>query len=180
MSRLFYERGYQAVGIDTIVAESGIAKMTLYRHFPSKDDLIVAYLERANAQFWGWLEAALAGIDDPQTRIIAMMAEIGRLAASPQCLGCAFQGAAAEFPQLEHRAHQAAQAHKQAMRAWLRDLAAAAGLRDPDGLANQLLLLIDGVWSSVRMFGAANLAGAAVPAAQSLLAAQQPGGAPPA
>ena len=65
VSQLFYRDGYHAVGIDTIVERSGVAKMTLYRHFPSKDDLIAAYLERANAEFWDWLDGEITGVDDP-------------------------------------------------------------------------------------------------------------------
>lgn len=173
VSRLFYERGYQAVGIDTIVAESGIAKMTLYRHFPSKDDLIVAYLERANRQFWGWLDAETSAIADPRERLAGILAAAGALAGKPQCLGCAFQGAAAEFPQLEHRAHQAALAHKLAVRERFGALAAQAGLRDPATLADQLLLLLDGIWSGVRMFGARDQSAAAAAAARALIAAQE-------
>jgi AcrR family transcriptional regulator len=58
-ARLFYRHGVRAVGIDTIIAASGVAKMTLYRHFPSKDDLVVAFLERTHAEFWAWLEEAI-------------------------------------------------------------------------------------------------------------------------
>ena len=58
--RLFYRDGYRAVGVDTIVAESGVAKMTLYRHFPSKDDLIVVYLERTNLQLLAWMDGLIA------------------------------------------------------------------------------------------------------------------------
>jgi len=82
-SRLFLRDGFRAVGVDTIVAEAGIAKMTLYTHFPSKDDLIVAYLERANGQFWEWLDGASAGVDDPRARLVAMFDAVGKLANSP-------------------------------------------------------------------------------------------------
>lgn len=153
---LFYRHGYHAVGIDTIVAESGVAKMTLYRHFPSKDDLIRAYLERSNQQFWDWLEAASAAAESPRAKILAIFAAVGELTASPQCLGCTFQGAAAEFPAQEHPGHQVALAHKLAVAGRLRDLAAQAGLRDPESLANQLALLMDGAWAAARMFGPLN------------------------
>lgn len=75
--RLFLRNGYRAVGVDTIVAEAGVAKMTLYAHFPSKDDLIVAYLERANEQFWAWLEGAAAGAEDPRAKLVAMFDAVG-------------------------------------------------------------------------------------------------------
>jgi AcrR family transcriptional regulator len=103
--RLFLRHGYRAVGVDTIVAEAGVAKMTLYAHFPSKDDLIVVYLERANEQFWAWLEGATAAAGDPRARLVAMFNAVGRLADSPQCLGCTFQEAVGEFPDPEHPGH---------------------------------------------------------------------------
>jgi AcrR family transcriptional regulator len=133
-----------------------VAKMTLYAHFPSKDDLIVAYLERTNEQFLRWLEAAIADVDDPQGKRMAMFQAVGKLANSPQCLGCTFQGTAAEFPDPNHPGHRVALAHKQAVLARLRVLAQQADLRAPEALADQLLLLMDGAWVAVRMFGSDN------------------------
>jgi AcrR family transcriptional regulator len=153
-SRLFYRDGFHAVGIDTIIAESGVAKMTLYRHFPSKDDLIAAYLEESNRTFWEWLEGAMAAdAGAPRRQLLAVFEEVEVLATSPSCLGCTFQGAAAEFPDLDHPGHRVALAHKQAVLARLRILAVDAGARDPEGLANGLLLLMDGAFVASRMFG---------------------------
>ncbi|MBA3471072.1 MAG: TetR/AcrR family transcriptional regulator [Herpetosiphonaceae bacterium] len=172
-SQLFYRHGFQAVGIDTIIAEAGVAKMTLYRHFAAKDDLIVAYLERSNQHFWSWLEGEIAGIDDPEARLLAIFDAVGRLVRSPQCLGCTFQATAVEFPNLEYRAHQVALAHKQALISTFRDLAERANLRAPAVLANQLLLLMDGAWVAARMFGPTNPATEVAAAAQALIAAQR-------
>jgi AcrR family transcriptional regulator len=172
--RLFLRNGYRAVGVDTIVAEAGVAKMTLYAHFPSKDDLIVAYLERANEQFWAWLEGAAAGAEDPRAKLVAMFDAVGRLADSPQCLGCTFQGAAGEFPDPEHPGHRVAVAHKQAVLDRLAGLAEAAGLRDPAELAQQLLLLMDGAWVAARIFGPDNPAAQVPAAARALIAASGP------
>src|SRR6266545_2940382 len=155
-TRLFQRDGFRAVGIDTIIAEAGVAKMTLYAHFPSKDDLIVAYLERADQQFWEWLDGAVADLEDPRARLVATFAAVGKLATSPQCLGCTFQGTAAEFPAPDHPGHRVAIAHKQAVRARLHSLAQQAGLRAPEELADQLLLLMDGAWVAARMFGPDN------------------------
>jgi AcrR family transcriptional regulator len=170
-SRLFLRDGFRAVGVDTVIAEAGVAKMTLYAHFPSKDDLIVAYLERANEGFWQWLEAAVAGVDDPRARLIAMFDAVGRLANDRRCLGCTFQGTAAEFPDPGHPGHRVALAHKQAVLARLRTLAQDAGLRDPDGLAGQLLLLMDGAWVAARMFGPGNPSAQVAAAATALVEA---------
>jgi len=169
--RLFLRDGFRAVGVDTIIAEAGVAKMTLYAHFPSKDDLIVAYLERANEQFWEWLDGACAGVDDPRARLVAVFDAVGTLANSPQCLGCTFQGTAAEFPDPEHPGHRVALAHKQAVRARLHTLAQLAGLREPEDLADQLLLLMDGAWVAARMFGPCNPGAQVAGAARALIEA---------
>ena len=171
-TRLFLRDGFRAVGVDTIIAEAGVAKMTLYAHFPSKDDLIVAYLERANRQFWEWLDGASAAVDDPKRKLLAMFDAVGKLANSPQCLGCTFQGTAAEFPDPKHPGHRVALAHKQAVRARLRALAEQAGLREPEDLADQLLLLMDGAWVAARMFGPDNLGGQVAAAARALIQAR--------
>ena len=174
-SELFYRDGYHAVGIDTIVAQSGVAKMTLYRHFASKDDLIAAYLERSNAEFMAWLEGAIATVDHPQAKLVAAFDGIGKLATSARCLGCTFQGAAAEFPDLDHPGHRVALAHKRAVLGRFAGLAREADLRDPDGLAAQLLLLMDGAWVAARMFGPANHSASVADAARALIEAQATG-----
>ena len=150
-SRLFYRHGFVSVGVDTITAEAGVAKMSLYRHFPSKDDLIVAYLERSNEQFWAWFEGAL-GEGSPRQQLLRVFEELAGFATSPACFGCMFQLAAADFPDQEHPANRTALAHKRAVIERLRDLAAGAAAPDPDGLAAQLLLLMDGAFVASRMF----------------------------
>jgi AcrR family transcriptional regulator len=166
---LFYRDGYRAVGIDTIVAESGVAKMTLYRHFPSKDDLIAAYLERSEAAFWGWFEGELREVEDPRARLIAAFEAVATLATSERCLGCSFQAVAAEFPEPDHPGHHVALAHKRRVLERLGGLAREARLRDPDGLAAQLLLLMDGAWVAARMFGPGNHADGVGEAARMLI-----------
>src|SRR5512133_152288 len=172
-AHLFRRDGYRAVGVDTIIAEAGVAKMTLYAHFPSKDDLIAAYLELANERFWHWLDAAVAGVDDPRAMLVSMFDAVGKLANDPLCLGCTFQGTAAEFPDPDHPGHRVALAHKQAVLARLRTLAGEAGLRDPEALADQLLLLMDGAWVAARMFGPGNPSAQVAAAATALIEAHR-------
>lgn len=172
--RLFYRDGFRAVGIDTIIAEAGVAKMTLYRHFPSKDDLIVAYLEESNRRFWEWLDGVVADTDDPAEQLIGMFTAIEHQATSPQCLGCAFQGAAAEFPDRGHPGHEVAVAHKRAVRERFVGLADAAELRDPGQLADHLVLLMDGAWVAARMFGPDNPATGLTSAASSIIDSHAP------
>ena len=170
-SELFYRRGFSAVGVDEIVSQSGVAKMTLYRHFPSKDELIAAYLERADEAFSMWFESALARATDPRAQLLAVFEALAELATSSVCLGCTFQGSAAEFPDARHPAHRIALAHKVRVRRRLSDLARQASLRHPDVLAGQLLLLMDGAWVAARMFGPDNPGVYVADAAEALIAA---------
>lgn len=152
---LFYERGFAATGVDLVVRESGVAKMTLYRHFPSKDDLIAAWLGRVDRQFWQSFEA-WAGPETlpPRERLVGVFTGLERLVGSPRCLGCPFLLAASEFPQPGTRAHVVARAHKSRLRTRLRTMAVDAGAPDADTLGDQLLLLMDGAFMAARLFGA--------------------------
>jgi AcrR family transcriptional regulator len=160
------------------IAEAGVAKDDPVCPFPSKDDPIVAYLERANERFWQWLEDVIADIGDPNDSLVAMFDAVGRLANDPQCLGCTFQGTAAEFPDPDHPGHRVALAHKQAVLARLRTLAQEANLRVPEALADQLLLLMDGAWVAARMFGPGNPSAEAAAAGTILIDAHGPPTAP--
>jgi AcrR family transcriptional regulator len=171
--RLFYRSGFHSVGVDTIVAESGITKMTMYKHFPSKDHLITAYLERYEQNFWNWFEAEIKGINDPAEQLIAFFEAIGKMVSSPQCLGCTFQSVAVEFPSPEHMAHKAAIEYKQRVIERFRLLAKQAGLNAPLKLAHQLLLLMDGAWISARLHGPENPARDLAKAAQILIESYQ-------
>ena len=150
-AELFYAHGFHAVGVDLIIDRAGVAKTTLYRHFPSKDDLVVAYLEDANGRFWTWFDAALDGGRDPRDQLVDLFDAVAKLATSPSCLGCTFQVTAAEFPEHDSPAHATALAHKQAVRRRLRALASAANAADADGLADGLLMLMDGAFAAARM-----------------------------
>jgi AcrR family transcriptional regulator len=171
---LFYRDGYAAVGVDTIIEQAGVAKMTLYRNFASKDELIVAYLERANTRFWGLFDDALAAApDDPREKLVGLFDAVAKFAASPACLGCPFQAAAGEFPLPAHPGHRVARDHKNEVIRRLRQLAADAGARDPERLAQQLMLVMDGAWAAARMFGSAGGPALAAPsAARALLEAE--------
>lgn len=170
---LFFHQGYRAVGVDTIVKEAGIAKMTLYRHFPSKDDLIVAYLEQVNRLLWEWFDQAIEPHQSrPREQLVAVFMALEKLVKSPQCYGCAFLMAASEFPEMDSPGHRVAIAHKRAVRGRFRDLAQAAGAQRPEALADQLLLLMDGSFAAVRMFGPDNPGANVGEAAVALIDAQ--------
>jgi AcrR family transcriptional regulator len=166
---LFYEHGFRAVGIDLIIERAGVAKATLYRHFPTKDELIAAYLDAANTRFWAWFDGAADTTLPPAQTIVRVFDAVAALATSPVCLGCSFQMTAAEFPDRFHPGHDIALAHKDAVRARLRGFAVAAGARRPDELADGLLLVMDGAFAAARMYGPDNPGRHAGTAARALI-----------
>jgi AcrR family transcriptional regulator len=152
-ARLFYERGYRATGVDTIAAKSGIGKMTLYRHFPTKDDLIVAYLWDSDREFWEHFEANTAGAKSAKAKLLAFFAGLQAYAMTPACYGCPFLNVASEYPDVEYPGHRVALEHKRAVRERFRQLAEEAGAVEPEQLAGALMLLMDGAYMAARVFG---------------------------
>jgi AcrR family transcriptional regulator len=152
-ARLFYQHGYRAIGVDTIAAESGIGKMTLYRHFPSKDDLIVAFLRHSDDEFWEYFEQSTKDAATSRDKLIAFFIALQEYVMSPACYGCPFITVTAEYPELEYAGHQVALEHKRSVRARFTHLAREAGARRPEELASALLLLMDGAYMAARMYG---------------------------
>ncbi|WFE37024.1 TetR/AcrR family transcriptional regulator [Micromonospora sp. WMMD998] len=142
--RLFYTYGPRGVGVDTVIAESGVAKATLYKHFPSKDDLVLAYLEKVDRAWSGALrEAARAAGDDPRAQLVGMFDALTGACRREGYHGCAFINTAAESP-AGGPVHARTVEHKNAVRAWVTDLARQAGAAEPELLARQLTLVLDG------------------------------------
>lgn len=168
-ARLFYQHGYRAVGVDTLAAESGIGKMTLYRHYPSKDDLIVAYLKDSNEIFWRNFEEITKDAPTSREKLLAFFESLQDYANTPACYGCPFLNVATEYPEPDYPGHQVALEHKQSVRARFRQLAKEAGARKPDMLADQLFLLMDGAYMASRMFGTKNPASHLAEAARILI-----------
>jgi AcrR family transcriptional regulator len=154
-STLFYERGVRAVGVDLVVSEAAVAKTSLYRYFPTKDDLIVAFLEREDLDFWGkWDGVAAAHAGDPEGELEAHMRWIGERLARGNYRGCPQINVAAEFPEASHPARAVAQRHMQTMRSRLRDIAGRLGVSRPDRLAAQLAVLVNGAFVSSALLAA--------------------------
>ena len=152
-ARLFYQHGYRATGVDTIAAESGIGKMTLYRHYPSKDDLIAAYLQGSNQVFYDQFEQITKDAPTAREKLQAFFEALQSYVLSPDCYGCPFINISAEYPEPEYAGHQIALEHKRSVLARFRELAEEAGARQPEALANALFLLMDGAYVAARMFG---------------------------
>lgn len=146
-SRLFYAHGVRGVGMNRIITEAGTGKNLLYLHFPTKDDLVAAYLERNAA----WREesvrrATAAAGDDPREQLVAVVAEVGRLADRPDFRGCAFRNYLAEFPDGGPAPAAVARGHLAGSRATIEGLVARLGVVDPDATVEQLGLLVDGLF----------------------------------
>lgn len=142
----FYQRGFQAVGLDEILDEVGITKTAFYKHFDSKDDLIVAVLEhrdRHDMTEWAAFFRERGG-DDPRRRLLAVFDLLYEWFSQPGFRGCLFMNASTEFPDRNHPIHQTARQHGENVQAELTRLAKAAGATDADGLARQLMLLVTG------------------------------------
>jgi AcrR family transcriptional regulator len=168
-AQLFYQYGYRAIGVDTLAAESGIGKMTLYRHYPSKDDLIVAYLKDSNDLFWNNFEEITKDAVTPRDKLLAFFEALQEYVNTPACYGCPFLNVATEYPETDYPGHQMALEHKQSVRAKFRELAKEAGALDPGVLSDQLFLLMDGAYMAARMFGPRNPASHLASAARTLI-----------
>jgi AcrR family transcriptional regulator len=135
--RLFYLQGIRAVGVDTIAAEIGISKRTLYNHFPSKDELIAAYLARRFRQ-------TPSSDKPPVEQILGTFDSLERRFASKEFRGCPFVNAVAELGAEDRAVKKIAIAFKESRRVWFRDLLLQLDVADADNLATQLQLLVDG------------------------------------
>lgn len=151
-SNLFYARGVRAVGVDLVVEASGVAKTSLYRHFPSKDDLVAAFLKREDLAFWKlWDEVAARHTGNPAAELDAHMGWIGNRLSRANYRGCPQINVAAEFADPDHPAREVARQHMQALRKRLTELARGLGAARPNDLAAQLCLLVNGAFVSTSL-----------------------------
>ncbi len=152
-SALFYQRGVRAVGVDLVVEEAGVAKTSLYRHFRTKDDLIAAFLQGEDEDFWNfWNCVTELHKTDPVAELEAHLDWIGERVGRPNYRGCPQLNVAAEFPDSDHPARRIASAHKQELRRRLKGIAERLRVKRPDELAGQLSLFINGAFVSSQVF----------------------------
>jgi AcrR family transcriptional regulator len=161
--KLFYLQGIRAIGVDTIAAEIGISKRTLYNHFPSKDALISAYLARRFVQ-------PRPSDKPPVEQILGTFDSLERRFSAKDFRGCPFVNAVAELGTEDQSVRKIAIAFKESRRIWFRDLLAQLDIADAEGLATQLVLLVDGSIAQDLVRGDPSMARAAKQAAKVLLA----------
>ena len=169
---LFYSHGFQAVGVDQIISAAGVTKTTFYKHFESKDDLLVAAIrQRDEWEMEAWSEAVkkIAG-DDPKAQLLAFFDVLNVWFNSPDFRGCQFINAAAEFPNPHDPVHAVAAEHKRKNRDLFRDLAASAGIVEPESFADQYTALLEGTLILRQVHGRNDAARVIKPAVESLIA----------
>ncbi|MDX2185938.1 MAG: TetR/AcrR family transcriptional regulator [Opitutaceae bacterium] len=168
--KLFYRDGFRAVGIDTLLDEADVAKMTLYNHFASKEALIVAVLEKRSEEL---LQSLSDVIRKPSRAtngpILAAFAWLKEWFKSNDFKGCVFIRALSEYPDVDHPVHQAAARHKAAFRNLFVEAATASGLHDPQTIGSGLSLLVDGAIVAAHATGSATPADTARAAALAML-----------
>jgi AcrR family transcriptional regulator len=154
---LFYRESIRSVGVETIVKQAGVSKISLYRNFESKDDLIVAYLENRNVDYWRHVDRIMATKQhNPRAKLRALIEYIAGRATTPGYRGCPFINYTAEFPDASHPGHRIVEANKGEMRRRLLSLAKAMGARRPAQLADALFLLIEGAYAGSQTLGGRN------------------------
>jgi len=172
---LFCKNGYRAVGIDTVLAEAGVAKMTLYNHFASKEDLIAAAMEKKGAETLAGIEQIIAAAGkNPGKRLLAVFDWLAGWLASDGFTGCAFLKAVGEYTTAGDKPRKAATVFKQALQDRIETLCGEAGLKSPALLARQLMLVIDGATIHADMHGNPAYAADARAVAKALIEAATP------
>ena len=153
-SQLFYAKGIRAVGVETIVAEADSTKMSLYRNFPSKDQLVAEWLREHDARFWQtWEAMANRYPRDPRRQIHASFGLLAKHVADPAARGCPMANAAVEITEKDHPARKVIEAHKAKLRSRLVQVCIRMGAAAPRLLADQLFLLMEGAQVTAQTLG---------------------------
>jgi len=161
---LFYRQGYQATGINQVIAEAGVSKNTFYYYFPSKEDLCVAYLQARHLVWMGWLQEKIDACSTPYERLVSVFEFLDSWLRGCNFRGCAFLNIASEVPDINHRLRQEVISHKDGLRQVLTGLLADLRQADPNfsgldvaGQADSLYLICEGLISACQNYGEAGL-----------------------
>jgi AcrR family transcriptional regulator len=174
-AELFYRHGIRAVGVEAIAEAAGTNKMTLYRHFPSKDALVAEYLRQAASEAdhcWHAYERSHPG--EPLAQLRAWLAEMADDLANSGERGCALANAAVELPDKAHPARRVIENYKIAQRNRLIDLCQRAGLAEPEMLADELHLLLEGARVTAQSVSADDLGARLTRMGEAMIAAHMP------
>jgi AcrR family transcriptional regulator len=171
---LFYRQGIRAVGVESIADAAGTNKMTLYRHFSSKDELVAEYLRRLASD----IAASLQGLEakypgQPRAQLAAWLKGVAGHVADCDERGCALANAAIELPESGHPARRVIEDFKNAQRTWLINVCEAAGLAEPEMLADELFLLIEGARVTAQSLGRDGLGARLVRMGEAMIASHE-------
>jgi AcrR family transcriptional regulator len=168
--RLFYQHGIRGVSIDSIAEQAGVTKRTIYYHFPTKRDLVKAYLKTRDEKTRQWFEHEAEKFGAvPTDHILGVFDLLGDWFAAPDYRGCPFLSSIVEMSDDPELVREAVVAHKEAVAGWLSDKLKEAGAREVTSLTEQLMLLVDGSLIRSLIFRNVQLAPQAKAAAEILL-----------
>jgi AcrR family transcriptional regulator len=171
-AELFYRKGIRAVGVEAIAAEANTTKMSLYRSFPSKDELVAEWLRDHDTHFWQtWDAMAKKFPKDPRKQLRTAFALLAKHVADPNARGCPIANAAVELTEKDHPARKVIEAHKANLRARLAELCVQMKAQEPELLADELFLLMEGAQVSIQTLGVRGPARNVARAAERLIAA---------
>lgn len=167
---LFYLEGARNVGIDAVVKRAGVNKMSLYRQFESKEDLLRHYLLRRDEKFWAYFDASIAKHPgEPRAQLRQLFVDLAQRTSAASYRGCPFVNIAVEFPDRSHIARRMVADNKARLLKRLMDLARAAGAADAACLAKALALLIEGAYAASQTYGLGSSLTRALPKAAEVL-----------
>lgn len=169
---LIYQGGINATGMDLIVKTSGVARKGLYKYYPTKEALVAAALQARDERWMEWFIAATTQAATPHARLMSIFDALREWFASEGFRGCAFINAAGEIGDPANPIREVSRLHKARLLAHVLTLTQAAGVPDPDDMARQLLVLIDGTIAVALVTGDLSITDSAERAAAALLAAR--------
>lgn len=150
-TRLFYERGIRAVGMDTVIREADMGNATVYRAFPSKDALATAYVQGCADGWFDRMNRAMESATDRRDKLAAVFEALAQETSGAGYRGCPMLNTNTEFPEGDHPAHLVSVRHKQSVRDLFHALAVEAGIADPDQLADELLIVLNGAYATAAV-----------------------------
>jgi AcrR family transcriptional regulator len=175
--KVFYKGGFHAIGMDRLARDTGVSKTAIYKHFRTKEDLILATLRLRDEQFRNWLRRRMEALaTDPRDQLLAMFDALAEWFEEPGFQSCMFVKASAEYQERGHPIHATAAEHKRLLAVYFAEIARKAGASDPEGLAWQLLIVKEGAIVLAHLHDQQKVAADAKAVAQLIIDSAIPGG----